>query len=76
MEELKVIDQNLTRITKELDSMWRDIAEHVKSDEGNSVADLGSAINLINDIRERVYKIEPSLKSRSPKKVKKSPIGT
>jgi len=76
MEELKVIDQNLTRITKELDSMWRDIAEHVKSDEGNSVADLGSAINLINDIRERVYKIEPSLKSRSPKKAKKSPIGT
>jgi len=68
MDELKVIDQNLTRVTNELDSMWRDIAEHVKSDEGNSVADLGSAINLINDIRERIYKIEPSLKSRLPKK--------
>ena len=68
MDELKVIDQNLTRVTNELDSMWRDIAEHVKLDEGNSVADLGSAINLINDIRERIYKIEPSLKSRLPKK--------
>ena len=65
MSELKDIDQNLTRIAAELDSMWRDIAEHVKSDEGNSVADLGSAINLLNDIRERVYEMEPSLKPRT-----------
>lgn len=64
MKELSNIEQNLARINRELDSMWRDIAEHVKSDEGNSVADLGSAINLINDIRDRVYKMEPSLKPK------------
>lgn len=67
MNKLKNIEQNLARVNIELDSMWRDIAEHVKSEEGNSVADLGSAINLINDIRDRIYKMEPSLK---PKKMK------
>ena len=68
MKELINIEQNLSRINSELDSLWRDIAEHVKSEQGNSVADLGSAINLINDIRDRVHQMEPSLK---PKKANK-----
>ncbi len=62
MEQLKNIDQNLSRITEELDALWRDVSEYVNSNEGNSVADLGSAINLINDIRDRIYKQEPLLK--------------
>lgn len=62
MNELTAIDQSLTRISKELDSMSLDVSENVKSKEGNAVADLGSAINLINDIRDRVYQMEPSLK--------------
>lgn len=65
MNELTEIDQNLTRITNELDQMKRGIAEHVKSEGGNSAADLGSALNLINDIRDRLYKMEPSLKPQS-----------
>lgn len=68
MSNLNDINKNLTRISSELESMWQDIAEQVKSDEGNSVADLGSAINLINDIRDRIYKLEPSLKPRASKK--------
>lgn len=67
MNKLENIEQNLARINGELDAMWRDIAENVKSDEGNPVADLGSAINLLNDIRDRIYKMDPSLKPRNKK---------
>ena len=68
MTELENIYDKLTRISSELDTMRDGIAEHVKSDDGNSVTDLRSAINLINDIRDRIYKLEPSLKPRSLKK--------
>ena len=65
MSSIEEIDINLSRITKELDSMWRDIHDHVPYSKGTPVADIGTAINALNDIRNRIYEMEPSLKPKT-----------
>jgi len=65
MSSIEEIDINLSRITEELDSMWRDIHEHVHYSKGTPVADIGTAINAINDIRDSIYQMEPSLKPKT-----------
>ena len=65
MSSIEEIDINLSRITRELDSMWRDIHEHVPYSKGTPVADIGTAINALNDIRNRIYVMEPSLKPKT-----------
>ena len=67
MKNIEEIDKDLSRITEELDSMWRDINTHIPDEKeaDPAIVVLGTAINSINDIRNRIYKIQPNLKPKT-----------
>lgn len=60
-DKIRKFELALRTAAKELDPFWRTIRDDFPQTETSAVVELGDAINSINKIRSRIYRMNPEL---------------